>query len=176
MYLFQNKTTRWMIIFIFLFLIIILLLFRKQKVNQNENFTAFNKEYQFNTSNPDIMQPEYQNLENGSVMSGSKFIDNNIVIPAWGEQYYGISETLDNNDLSDGKGGSFTLYNNICSKSCCSGQYPTPFDLPKDDFVCKNKDKFLPSNYTCNNSWQDAGCICITKDQASFIYNRGLNS
>jgi hypothetical protein len=78
--------------------------------------------------------------------------------------------------LDDGAGGEFNLANNMCSKSCCSSQYPTPFKQKYDPYVCANKDQFVPSNMMCNNSFNDSGCMCLTKKQASFIYNRGISS
>lgn len=77
--------------------------------------------------------------------------------------------------LDDGDGGDMSIQYNLCSKSCCSPQWPTPFKLKYDPYVCANKDKFVPSRIFCNNSFQDAGCLCLTKDQARFIYNRGGN-
>lgn len=77
--------------------------------------------------------------------------------------------------LDDGAGGEMSIQNNLCSKSCCSAQWPTPFKMKYDPYVCQNKDKFVPSRYFCNNSFQDSGCLCLTKKQAGFLYNRGGN-
>jgi len=77
--------------------------------------------------------------------------------------------------LDDGAGGELGIQYNLCSKSCCSDQWPTPFKQKFDPYVCGNKDKFVPSNIYCNNSFQDSGCLCMTKDQAKFLYNRGGN-
>lgn len=77
--------------------------------------------------------------------------------------------------LDDGANGDFTVHRNLCSKSCCSEQWPTPFKQKYDPFVCNNKDKFVPSQITCNNSYQDSGCLCLSKKQADFLYNRGGN-
>ena len=38
-----------------------------------------------------------------------------------------------------------------------------------------NKDKYVPSNIMCNNAYQDSGCLCLTKEQAGFLSNRGGN-
>lgn len=77
--------------------------------------------------------------------------------------------------LDDGAGGEMSIQNNLCSKSCCSSQWPTPFKTKNDPYVCANKDQFVPSNVYCNNSFQDAGCLCLTKKQGQFLYNRGGN-
>lgn len=77
--------------------------------------------------------------------------------------------------LDDGAGGEMSIQHNLCSKSCCSDQYPTPFKQKYDPYVCNNKSKFVPNNYYCNNSFQDSGCLCLTKQQSKFISNRGGN-
>lgn len=77
--------------------------------------------------------------------------------------------------LDDGAGGEMSIQHNLCSKSCCSEQWPTPHKLKHDPYVCGNKDKMYPSNYFCNNTFQDSGCLCLTKKQHDFLYNRGGN-
>lgn len=77
--------------------------------------------------------------------------------------------------LDDGAGGELGVHFNLCSKSCCSEQWPTPFKQKYDPYVCGNKDKFVPSNIFCSNSFQDSGCLCLTKKQATNLYNRGGN-
>lgn len=79
--------------------------------------------------------------------------------------------------LDDGAGGEMSLHNNLCSKSCCSDQWPTPFKQNTDPFVCKNKQdgNFVPSKMYCNNSFQDSGCLCLTRKQANYLANRGGN-
>nr|QBK88791.1 MAG: uncharacterized protein LCMiAC01_04730 [Mimivirus LCMiAC01] len=77
--------------------------------------------------------------------------------------------------LDDGAGGAMSIQHNLCSKSCCSEQWPTPHKMKHDPYVCGNKDKFVGSRIMCNNTFQDSGCLCLTKKQAAFIYNRGGN-
>jgi len=77
--------------------------------------------------------------------------------------------------LDDGANGEMSIVNSLCSPSCCSEQWATPFKQKYDPYVCANKDKFVPSNIMCNNSFQDSGCLCMTKPQQSFLYNRGGN-
>lgn len=77
--------------------------------------------------------------------------------------------------LDDGAGGEMSIQHNLCSKSCCSAQWPTPFKMDYDPYVCQNADKFVPSDMMCNNTFQDAGCLCLTKQQAEFLYRRGGN-
>lgn len=77
--------------------------------------------------------------------------------------------------LDDGAGGDMSIQHNLCSKSCCSAQWPTPFKQKFDPYVCNNKDQFIPSQIMCSNSFQDAGCLCLSKKQGQFLMNRGGN-
>jgi hypothetical protein len=85
--------------------------------------------------------------------------------------------------LDDGgsPGGEYSIENNLCSRSCCSAQWPTPFKQKYDPYVCSNGNGSNAdyvaggSNIFCNNSFQDAGCLCLTKKQQQFLYNRGGN-
>lgn len=85
------------------------------------------------------------------------------------------AQTLPNDFLPDGNNGQNSIQHNLCSRSCCSTQYPTPFALKEDPFVAANKDDYIPSNYFCNNVYQDSGCLCLTKDQHKFLNGRGGN-
>jgi hypothetical protein len=76
--------------------------------------------------------------------------------------------------LDVGGNGEMNVANNLCSKSCCSAQWGGPV-MKNDPFVCSNKDDFVPSNIMCNNVFNDSGCMCVTKEQSQFIYNRGGN-
>lgn len=78
--------------------------------------------------------------------------------------------------LDDGANGNLALQDNMCSKSCCSPQYPTPFPMPFDPLVCGSEQEFVPSNFTCTNSNQNVGCMCLTKEQADFLGSRGGNA
>jgi hypothetical protein len=66
---------------------------------------------------------------------------------------------------------------NMCSKACCSnGTYPPPFSLTPDDYVLMSGQEFVGSPYSCNNSWQDSGCLCLTREQANNLNSRGGNA
>jgi hypothetical protein len=71
---------------------------------------------------------------------------------------------------------NLSLHQPLCSKSCCSPQFPLPFSLPSDKMICDSKDEYIPSGISCNNGFQDSGCLCMTKDTAKFIANRGGNT
>lgn len=77
--------------------------------------------------------------------------------------------------IDDGANGEMSIQHNLCSRSCCAEQWPTPFKQKYDPYVCQNKNDFVSSNIMCNNSFQDSGCLCLTKKQAQFMYNRGGN-
>jgi len=63
--------------------------------------------------------------------------------------------------LSDGAGGEMEIQHNLCSKSCCSAQWPTPFKQKFDPYVCgaKGAGEYVPSQIFCSNSFQDSGLI-----------------
>jgi hypothetical protein len=108
-----------------------------------------------------------------SVIAGSDFVGlPETVIPPWGvnTNNYGESDTL------DGMMGNAGLEFNLCSKSCCTAQYPNGIKMKPDEFVCGSKDKFTSSSYTCNNAYQDSGCVCMTEKQSDFINSRGGNT
>jgi hypothetical protein len=111
----------------------------------------------------------------GSAVSGSEFVGlPHEIEPANGDTTvanYGAVDRLD-----DGYNGAGGLNYNVCSKSCCGPQYPPPFALEEDEFVAKNKDKYVPNNYMCNNAWNNTGCVCMTKDQREYISSRGHNA
>ena len=81
----------------------------------------------------------------------------------------------DNYFIDDGADGTFGLTSSLCSKSCCAQQYPLPFDLPDDLLIRNSGVKYVSTNYTCNNGFQDTGCVCMTEEQLNFLSKRGNN-
>ncbi len=77
--------------------------------------------------------------------------------------------------LDDGAGGEMSIQHNLCSKSCCVDQWPTPWKQKVDPYVCsaRKRGELVGSNYFCSNTFQDAGCLCLSKKQGQFLYNRG---
>jgi hypothetical protein len=50
----------------------------------------------------------------------------------------------------------------VCSKSCCSTQWPTSESTQvKDPKI--NMNEYLPTNLNCNDGIHDTGCICKKK-------------
>ena len=115
----------------------------------------------------------FHDKETGAIMDGTDMETPQIEKPA--EE--STSDIPDNYYLlDDGAKGSMSIQNNLCSRSCCSEQYPTPHKLSHDPTVCMGKDKYVPSQVMCNNAFQDSGCLCLTQDQAKFLTNRGGNA
>jgi hypothetical protein len=132
---------------------------------------------QMKDSNIDI-PPRLYDRQTGVVTDASQFVTlPNEIVPAWGLEQdnslnnYGLVDKLD-----DGNSGLMGLNYNMCSKSCCSKQYPTPFTQDVDVVAESNSDNFTPSQYTCNNAWQNTGCVCMTKKQKEFLASRGNNN
>jgi hypothetical protein len=113
----------------------------------------------------------------GAVMTGSQFMENTGIVappwvpPAWDPDAYGPSSkgTLDPGDYEN---DPRMLYNK-CSTSCCSAQYPTPFQGNVDPFVCDKdgKNKYLASDYICQNNTGGTGCLCMTQKQVDGMSN-----
>lgn len=119
--------------------------------------------------------PVLYDRKTGVVTAASEFVGlPDEILPAWGSESvanYGKVDRLD-----DGYNGAMGLNYNMCSKSCCGPQYPPPFALEQDAMVEKMKDQFVPNNYSCNNAWNNTGCVCMTKKQHEYIGSRGGNA
>ena len=113
-------------------------------------------------------RPAYYEPELGILTSASDFIGMPTeVIPAWTDDV--------NNPKANQKMGNAGLGYSMCSKSCCAPQYPPPFSLPKDDLVLNSGQEFVGTSYACSNTWQDSGCLCMTKEQGQFLDSHGGN-
>ena len=54
------------------------------------------------------------------------------------------------------------IENIVCSKDCCSTQWPISEKIQlKDPKI--NMEEYLPTNLNCNNGINDTGCICKKK-------------
>lgn len=157
--------------FIFTLVVIILLLgvFYKLSYENIQNDTTELKE-----QDPSI-NPRIYDRRTGQIMDASDFVELPIEIyPANGGNPISNYGTIDK--LDDGYNGDMGLNYNMCSKACCSPQYPPPFAVEEDVMVNSMKDKFVPNNYACNNAWNNAGCVCMTKKQHDYIGSRGGNA
>jgi hypothetical protein len=122
---------------------------------------------------PKIVPPVYDPTSK-SVMSGVGIQRPQLESP-WGG-IYNKSKLQSKYYLDDGAKGTAGLNFNLCSKSCCSQQWPTPFKLKYDPLTCSQKKNLTPTNYMCNNAWQDSGCVCLRKNQATHLMDRGGNA
>lgn len=122
----------------------------------------------------------YDNVT-GTIMTGTQFMENTGIVappwvaPAWNPDAYGPSSKGEL-DPADYDNDPRMLYNK-CSLSCCSAQYPTPFQASPDPFVCDaNGDKkYLASNYICQNNTGGTGCLCMTQKQVDGMQNGFVN-
>lgn len=151
--------------------VMVFFLFVYPQVNNNkENFSAEEKASML-VNNSEQLNASLEELD--LQHDGS---NNNIPVSIEGPSGEKLEKLPENYYfLDDGSGGKMSIQHNLCSKSCCSEQYPTPFKLKYDGNVCANKNKYVPSQIMCNNAYQDSGCLCMTKDQAKFLNNRGGN-
>lgn len=119
-----------------------------------------------------VQDPSYVDPKAGAVMDGPGFEKGEI-----DDVYKESPNSIPSNYyfLDDGADGEMSIQHNLCSKSCCSEQWPSANKMKYDPYVCQNKDKFVRSNIFCSNSYNDSGCLCLNKSQASFLYNRGGN-
>lgn len=174
----ENKRIIYVIVACVSLLILLYVVFSyktpKLSVSTVEKMTVEAPSHKTDIKQEDIkVTPEFYDAGSGVVMSGPEYIPSQFLSP-WYQAYTGNMKNY--YLLDDGEGGSAGLQFNQCSKACCSDQWPTPFKMPAESSVCEDKNEFVPNNYTCNNAWQDTGCVCLTKHQAEFIGGRGGNA
>jgi hypothetical protein len=140
--------------YILIVIVLIIIIMISAKNENFEQFKANKYKYNYNDSefeNPWMKTKEIENLNNKRIKK------------------YGIFDEPIYN-------GYYGLNHNLCSSSCCSMQYPTPFLITSNRFSPKNTEKYVSSNYTCRNGYQDTGCLCMTKNQKRILETRGNNS
>ena len=77
-------------------------------------------------------------------------------------------KTVTNNKLNIKK-----LDTNICSKQCCKfTQWPVGFNTVNPNIPAGTLDKFIPTNFACNNG-ENGGCVCVTRDDYNYLSNKG---
>ena len=167
---FQDKTVQTILIIVVVVVVIYFLFIRRN----TESFGSIPIAIERVEADEQIIIPPQYIQPDGTIMGGPDLLLPNEIIPAWGSRY-GIADTIFSNDLTGENAIDYTLSNPICSKSCCSDQYSTPFAIPEDPLICNNRNNFVPNNMYCNNSWQDAGCLCMTREEANMIHTRGNN-
>jgi len=108
-----------------------------------------------------VIPPLVTEEDKGLIMSGYDFEGMpEYIYPAWG------SDPVSTKNIKE---------HSYCSKSCCSPQYPVGFDVGKDGPITGNN-KYLQSNLSCHNDWQDTGCLCMTNEMGKLWADRGGNT
>ena len=122
--------------------------------------------------------PKFMDTVSSTVMDAPKMIPENAYSP-WANVY--MNDDGDNSfmiDLGDGPdnkdGGSGRFSER--SPACCSAQYPIPFQVKVNDKIMKNKDNYVPNPYMGNDNWENAGCTCMTRENAIKLAKRGYNA
>ena len=131
---------------------------------------------------PKMAQPVHYDPNTMSMMTSPDFIPSSIE-PAWSVDVDSDSQIYDKPEFNSVLNaidtatnlGDKTLAYNHCSKSCCSKQYPLPFKLAANKEIVNNADDFVPSSYTCNNQWEDSGCLCMNKKQSALLQTHAGN-
>jgi hypothetical protein len=126
---------------------------------------------------PQLTEPTTYDPITGTIMTSPDFIPNYIE-PAWSTKPSSDNQNIEKNNIMEFATnlGNDTMAFNRCSKACCSKQYPLPFHLPIDKDLQNNINDFVPSRFTCNNNWEDTGCLCMTKKQSDNLAERGNNN
>lgn len=119
--------------------------------------------------NPRQFQPEIaEETHNGRFIELNDQVETPYVANSESGALYGEVDALQPVDMS--------LSYSHCSPSCCSQGWPTPFSMPEDDYIRRNKDNIVASPYTCSNGFGNSGCLCMTRQQQKFLSARGNNS
>lgn len=122
--------------------------------------------------------PKYIDEETKSIMDAPKLIPESVYSP-WANVYMNddgdTSYMIDLGDGKDNKDGGSGRFSER-SPACCSAQYPIPFKINVNDKILKNKDEYVPNPYMGNNNWENAGCTCMTKENAIKLATRGYNA
>jgi hypothetical protein len=107
--------------------------------------------YYLNTCGCNNNNNNYNNNYNNN--NTDDFYNNNI------EEFYNNNNYFDlKYDTPTGHG----MEKMVCSKSCCSTQWPTSVSTQiKDPKIDMNE--YLPTNLNCNDGINDTGCICKKK-------------
>lgn len=122
--------------------------------------------------------PKFMDTVSSTVMDAPKMIPENAYSP-WANVYMNddgdSSFMIDLGDGPDNKDGGSGRFSER-SPACCSAQYPIPFQVKVNDKIMKNKDNYVPNPYMGNNNWENAGCTCMTRENAIKLAKRGYNA
>jgi len=145
---------------LFLFFIAIVLIFLCLMYNGDKEYFNVSAALDQNNNKLNVNYLKHYQDVTGFIAAQPR---DNIIKP-----YYEKNYNQKQDDVMD-----FSL--NMCSPNCCNKQFHPPFALA-GDFYPYDDDKYVSSSYACNNSFQNSGCLCMTKNQSEFLGSRGLNA
>ena len=124
-----------------------------------------------------IIEPKYFDSSSDTVIDGVKVIPHSLSSP-WANAYMKQSNNymLDTGSRNKNNYDNGTMRFTKRSPACCSPTYPPPFKLRVDPTICKDKKNYVPSPYTGNDNWTNAGCACVTKQNILNLAHRGGNA
>ena len=82
---------------------------------------------------------------------------------------------------SGGLSSTDKIDQSMCSRDCCSPQWPVGFDTARDPRIQPGDvgTKYMPTGYTCLGTAagdKGAGCACVSKKQYDMLGSRGENN
>ena len=124
-----------------------------------------------------IIEPKYFDSSSDTVIDGVKVIPHSLSSP-WANAYMKQSNNymLDTGHRNKNNYDNGTMRFTKRSPACCSPTYPPPFKIRVDPTICKDKKNYVPSPYTGNDNWTNAGCACVTKQNILNLAHRGGNA
>ena len=124
-----------------------------------------------------IIEPKYFDSSSDTVIDGVKVIPHSLSSP-WANAYMKQSNNymLDTGHRNKNNYDNGTMRFTKRSPACCSPTYPPPFKIRIDPTICKDKKNYVPSPYTGNDNWTNAGCACVTKQNILNLAHRGGNA
>ena len=124
-----------------------------------------------------IIEPKYFDSSSDTVIDGVKVIPHSLSSP-WANAYMKQSNNymLDTGSRNKNNYDNGTMRFTKRSPACCSPTYPPPFKIRVDPTICKDKKNYVPSPYTGNDNWTNAGCACVTKQNILNLAHRGGNA
>ena len=124
-----------------------------------------------------IIEPKYFDSSSDTVIDGVKVIPHSLSSP-WANAYMKQSNNymLDTGSRNKNNYDNGTMRFTKRSPACCSPTYPPPFKIRVDPTICKKKKNYVPSPYTGNDNWTNAGCACVTKQNILNLAHRGGNA
>lgn len=151
------------IVYLFILIIIILLIFDYiyYNIEKLENNIIHNNKF-------------INNIYSNNILNKPANIDKNDIL-------FNNNLTIKHNVLND----NLKLYNQKCSIDCCGKNQWSPLSDPNYNILTKNMNndlghwvndnKYIGSNFSCNNGEKGNGCVCMTKELLHNLETHGGN-